>query len=136
MSRMTIERALDRPSQPRMEEAVILGLSNAVQGLTEAVKRLREEQDTRYRALEARLNDAIHEMDALVTGLHQDSANVIIRYRAMMQWLSQQFPKFEHESQVLLERLVGEAAATAEKLFTDEAPTLDDPIAEAKEVAE
>lgn len=117
MSRMTMERAVERAPQSRVDEAVVLGLSDAVQGLAQSLKRMQEEMDTRYHALEGHVNEAVQTMDAVVTGLHQDSANVIVRLQVVCQWLAHHFPEFEGESQALLDDLIAQTQTTAESLF-------------------
>lgn len=86
----------------------------ALVAVSDAVKHLQQEHETRYHALEDRLNGVIQDADALVTGLHQDMANLILRYQALMRWLTKQFPTFDAEVQAELEAVVHETAETAQ----------------------
>ncbi len=114
MSRMTVERALDAASPTRVNEAAILAMSDALQGLAQGMKRMQEEADTRYKASEEHVNGAIGAMDATATGLHQDLANVIVRLQTLTTWLGHKFPEFEAESQAILQGIIADAAAVAE----------------------
>ncbi len=113
MSRMTIERAVERAPQSRLDEATILAMSDSLQGLAQGMKRMQEEADTRYKASEAHVNGAVGAMDATATGLHQDLANVIVRLQTLTTWLGHKFPGFEAESQTILQGIIADAAAVA-----------------------
>jgi len=117
MSRMTAERALAPEPPHRINEAAILAMSDALQSVAQGMKRMQEEADTRYHALEAHVNETEQAMDAVATGLHQDSANVIMRLQVLTQWLAHTFPAFERESQALLDELVATTQTAAAALF-------------------
>jgi len=105
--RSSVEALAAHPEVP----TAVAQQAMAVVALSDAIKQLKQEQDTRYHALEDRLNGIIQEADALITGLHQDMANLILRQQAVMRWLVKQFPAFEADVQTEWEHLMQEAAA-------------------------
>lgn len=121
MSRMTkpVELAPRRTAHEALDNPT-LTTAMAVSAVAEEMKHLRQDMETRWRALETHVNDALGVMDGSVTGLHQDAANLILRVQTLTRWLAARFPEFPAEAETTLTQLIADMNAEAAKRAAEE----------------
>lgn len=76
-----------------------------------AVMREMQTMDQRWTAWRTEIKTRLQEADALITGLHQDNANLILKMQALLRWGQKHWDTFETEIQDEYTALLAEVEA-------------------------
>lgn len=107
MSRMTAPRVVEKP-QPSTEAAAIVAVMHEMQAMDRRWATWREEMTTN-----------LQKADALITGLHQDNANLMIRLHALMRWAHKHWETFDTEIQAEYDAVLAEIEEKARTAMPD-----------------
>lgn len=107
MSRMTTAQALERPSRSPEAAAIV------------AVMQEMRNMDQRWGQWRTEMVDRLKEADALITGLHQDNANLTVRMHALMRWAHKHWATFDTEIQTEYVALLAEIEQVARDTLPD-----------------
>ena len=111
MSRMHRIETPGRLSPPGPEPSPAAALAGQIlAGLSDDLKTLRGEMDTRFGEVLAHVNDGLGQADSLITGLHQDVANLILRWQALGRVLGED-PTFGPRMEAAMAQVAAEWAA-------------------------
>lgn len=111
MSRMTTAHAIEKPQQST-EAAAIVAVMHEMQAM-----------DHRWVQWRTEMVERLKEADALITGLHQDNANLTVRMHAFMRWAQKRWDTFEPEIQAEYTAVLAEIEQEARKTVPDIATT-------------
>lgn len=101
MSRMSGAQALNKPEQST-EAAAIVAVMHEMQAM-----------DRKWATWRAEMGDRFQQADALITGLHQDNANMMVRQTAFMRWAQKHWSTFNTDIQAEYEAVLAEVTARA-----------------------
>ena len=107
MSRMTTAQALERPLRSPEAAAIV------------AVMQEMRKMDQRWAQWRTEMVDRLKEADALITGLHQDNANLTVRIHALMRWAHKHWATFDTEIQTEYTALLAEIEQAARDTLSD-----------------
>lgn len=115
-TRRTTDAALMAPHLNAQNQAA------AIVAVADEMRKLRQDMETRWHALETHMDAALGMMDGALTGLHQDTANLILRTQTVTRWLAARFPEFPVEAEQTLKELIATIEAEAAHAAEEETP--------------
>lgn len=129
MSRMTNPIDLTQRSNAEALDATHMHRTSqaaAIVAVADEMRKLRQDMETRWTALETHVNSVVGAMDGSMTGLHQDVANLILRMQTVTRWLAARFPEFPEQAETTLKQLIADMNTEAAKYAQEEETKPDD----------